>query len=121
MTSCVNTSPLSKNSWSFFKAVRASSKEPQAEGTLESSSGLKPYMSLSRGLPGSILFFMPSSPAKSMAAKARYPLQLGSGKRTSMRFALGDGEYMGMRMEAERLRLEYARLIGASKPGTSLL
>src|SRR5215470_1603156 len=35
-----------------------------------------------------------------------------------MRFALGDGEYIGMRTAAERLRLEYARLMGASKPGT---
>ena len=35
-----------------------------------------------------------------------------------VRFALGEGEYMGMRTAAERLRLEYARLTGASKPGT---
>jgi hypothetical protein len=35
-----------------------------------------------------------------------------------MRFALGDGEYIGMRTAAERLRDEYARLTGASKPGT---
>jgi hypothetical protein len=54
----------------------------------------------------------------SIAAKARYPLQVGSGNRTSMRFAFGLGEYIGMRTAAERLRLEYARLTGASKPGT---
>jgi hypothetical protein len=41
-------------------------------------------------------------------------LALGSGKRTSTRLALGDGENIGMRMDAERLRLEYARLTGAS-------
>jgi hypothetical protein len=35
-----------------------------------------------------------------------------------MRLALGDGEYIGMRTAAERLRLEYARFTGASKPGT---
>ena len=35
-----------------------------------------------------------------------------------MRFVFGDGEYIGMRIDAERLRLEYARFTGASKPGT---
>ena len=48
-------------------------------------------------------------------------MQDGSGKRTSMRFAFGLGEYMGMRTAALRLRLEYARLTGASKPGTKRL
>ena len=38
-----------------------------------------------------------------------------------MRFAFGDGEYIGMRIAAERLRDEYARFTGASKPGTSRL
>src|SRR5437867_13253621 len=75
-------------------------------------------MSLSSGLPGLSRRSIPSSPAISIAEKAMYPLQAGSGKRTSMRFALGDGEYIGMRTAAERLRLEYARLMGASKPGT---
>src|SRR5262245_42034647 len=78
-------------------------------------------MFLSSGSPGSILFSIPSRPAMSMAANARYGLQVGSGKRTSMRFAFGDGEYIGMRIDADRLRLEYARLTGASKPGTSRL
>src|SRR5215475_350251 len=77
-------------------------------------------MFLSSGSPGSILFSIPSRPAISIAAKARYGLQVGSGKRTSMRFAFGDGEYIGMRTAAERLRDEYARFTGASKPGTSL-
>src|ERR1700690_28726 len=75
-------------------------------------------MSLSSGSPGLILFWIPSIPAKSIAANARYGLQLGSGKRTSTRRGLGFGPVMGMRPAAERLRLEYARLIGASKPGT---
>src|SRR5580692_3563216 len=78
-------------------------------------------MSLSSGSPGSILFWIPSMPAIIMALKARYGLQLGSGKRTSMRRVFGEGPVMGIRTEAERLRLEYARLTGASKPGTSLL
>src|SRR6476620_8815062 len=78
-------------------------------------------MSLSSGSPGSILFSMPSRPAISIAEKARYGLHDGSGKRTSMRFAFGLDEYIGMRIAAERLRLEYARLTGASKPGTSRL
>src|SRR2546421_10378565 len=78
-------------------------------------------MSLSSGSPGSMRFSMPSSPAISIAAKARYGLQLGSGGRYSRRFALGDGEYIGMRIAAERLREEYARFTGASNPGTSRL
>ncbi len=75
-------------------------------------------MSLSSGSPGSILFWMPSRPAISIALKASTGLQLGSGKRTSMRRVFGEGPVIGMRTEAERLRLEYARLTGASKPGT---
>src|ERR1700730_11755398 len=78
-------------------------------------------MSLSSGWPGSILFSMPSSPAINMAENARYGLQLGSGGRNSTRFALGDAEYIGMRHAAERLRREYARFTGASKPGTRRL
>ena len=36
-----------------------------------------------------------------------------------MRRVFGDGAAcIGMRIDAERLRLEYARLTGASKPGT---
>src|ERR1041385_7235410 len=78
-------------------------------------------MSLSSGWPGSILFITPSSPAIIMAAKAMYGLQLGSGGRNSTRFAFGDDEYIGIRHAAERLRREYARLTGASNPGTSRL
>src|SRR5579885_2063519 len=78
-------------------------------------------MSLSSGSPGSILFWMPSKPAMSMAAKARYGLQEGSGGRNSTRLALGLAEYIGMRHAAERLRREYARLTGASKPGPNRL
>src|SRR3954465_746950 len=78
-------------------------------------------MSLSSGSPGSMRFSIPSRPAISIAENARYGLQLGSGERNSIRFALGDGEYLGMRMAADRLRELYARFTGASKPGTSRL
>src|SRR6266850_7367161 len=78
-------------------------------------------MSLSNGCPGSILFSTPSRPAISMAANAMYGLQLGSGGRNSTRFAFGDAEYIGIRQAAERLRREYARFTGASKPGTRRL
>src|SRR5262249_30902485 len=78
-------------------------------------------MSLSSGSPGLILFWMPSRPAISMAENARYGLQLGSGVRNSRRLAFGEFEPTGMRTAAERFRAEYARLIGASKPGTSRL
>src|SRR5580698_5594363 len=76
-------------------------------------------MSLSSGSPGLILFWIPSIPAISIALNARYGLQLGSGKRTSTRRVFGFGPVIGMRQLAERLRLEYARFTGASKPGTS--
>src|SRR5260370_34625586 len=75
-------------------------------------------MSLSSGCRGSRRRCTPSSPAIIIAENARYGLQVGSGKRTSIRFALGDGEYIGIRTAAERLRLEYARVICASKAGT---
>src|SRR3954470_14566241 len=78
-------------------------------------------MSLSSGSPGSMRFSIPSSPAISIAANARYGLHDGSGERNSSRFAFGEGEYMGMRIEADRFRELYARLTGASKPGTSRL
>src|SRR5579872_2903262 len=78
-------------------------------------------MSLSSGGPGSILFSIPSSPAISIAAKAIYGLQLGSGGRNSTRFAPGATEYIGIRQAADRFRLEYARLTGASNPGVSRL
>ena len=72
-------------------------------------------MSLSSGSPGSMRFCTPSSPAIIMAAKARYGLHDASGKRTSMRRALGElPAWTGLRFEAERLRLEYARFTGAS-------
>src|ERR1700689_4286631 len=77
-------------------------------------------MSLSSGSPGLALLWIPSRPAISIAENARYGLQLGSGKRTSIRRVLGLGPVIGMRTLAERFRLEYARLTGASKPGTRL-
>src|SRR5579862_8455552 len=78
-------------------------------------------MSLSKGWPGSILLSIPSRPAIIMAANAMYGLQLGSGGRNSTRFALGDAEYIGILHAADRLRREYARFTGASKPGTRRL
>ena len=71
-------------------------------------------MFLSTGSPGSILFLMPSIPAISIAANARYGLHDGSGQRNSARLALGLSEYIGMRTAAERLRSDQARLTGAS-------
>src|SRR3954465_1017251 len=75
-------------------------------------------MSLSSGSPGSILFLMPSMPASIIALNARYGLHDGSGKRTSMRRVFGFGPVIGIRTDADRLRDEYARFTGASKPGT---
>src|SRR4029079_13157165 len=78
-------------------------------------------MSLSRGLPGLILFWMPSSPAIIIAAQAMYGFAVGYGQGNSSRLAFGESPPMGMRTDADRLRDEYARLTGASKPGTSRL
>src|SRR5436305_14998298 len=78
-------------------------------------------MSLSSGSPGSMRFSIPSSPAISMPASARYGLHDGSGERNSSRLAFGDGEYIGIRIAADRLRELYARFTGASNPGTSRL
>src|SRR4030095_8256858 len=75
-------------------------------------------MSRSSGRPGSMRVLMPSSIAISMADHARYPLQLGSGQRNSRRLAFGLFEYIGIRMAADRLRAESAKLTGASNPGT---
>src|SRR6266567_2724573 len=83
------------------------------------SSGGSSYRSLSTGSGGSILFLIPSRPAISIAAKARYGLQDGSGTRNSTRLALALVPVTGIRAQAERLRCEYTRLTGASKPGTS--
>ena len=58
------------------------------------------------GLGGSILFWMPSRPAISIAENARYGLHDGSGTRNSMRLAFGFGPVIGIRMQAERLRCE---------------
>src|SRR5512142_179767 len=84
----------------------------------DASSGGSSYRSLSIGSGGSILFLMPSRPAISIAAKARYGLQDGSGTRNSTRLALAFVPVTGIRVQADRLRCEYTRLTGASKPGT---
>jgi hypothetical protein len=60
----------------------------------------------SNGLPGSIFFLIPSRPAISIAEKARYGLQVGSGGRNSMRLAFGFSLKTGIRAAAERLRAE---------------
>src|SRR3990172_5284532 len=78
-------------------------------------------MFLSSGWPGSILFSTPSIQAIVMAAKARYGLHDGSGKRTSRRFAFGLGEYMGMRHAAERLRVGEGVGAGGGKVGGRLV
>lgn len=64
------------------------------------------------------MFLMPSRPASSSAEKARYGLPEESGARNSTRLAFGFEPVIGIRMAAERLRCEYTRLTGASKPGT---
>src|SRR5688500_12970596 len=86
--------------------------------TLANSSGGRSYRSLSIGSGGSILFLMPSMPAIIIAENARYGLLDGSGTRNSTRLALALLPVTGMRVQADRLRWEYTRFTGASKPGT---
>src|SRR5579862_9676938 len=121
MKSLAKTPPFVKKAWSFFKASRDPSSDPGTEGTCASSSFDSSKMSLSSGPPGSILFSMPSNPAINIAEYAMYGLHDASGGRNSNRFDFGLDEYIGMRTAAERFRREYARLTGASKPGTSRL
>ena len=64
------------------------------------------YRSLSTGSGGSILFLIPSRPAISIAANARYGLQDGSGTRNSTRLAFGFVPVIGIRAQAERFRCE---------------
>src|SRR5262249_16501008 len=100
------------------RAASTSGSEPGTCWTEAYSSGGRSYRSLSIGSGGSILFFTPSRPAISIAEKARYGLLDGSGTRNSMRLALAFVPVTGMGVQAERLRCEYTRLTGASKPGT---
>ena len=57
---------------------------------------------------------IPSRPASIIAGNARYGLASGSGGRNSSRLAFGDGEYIGIRTAAERLRCECLSSTGAS-------
>src|ERR1700677_3078463 len=98
--------------------LSTASSEPGPVGPSAASSGGSSYRSLSRGAGGSILFLMPSRPTISIAENARYGLADGSGTRNSMRLAFGFEPVIGMRQQADRLREEYTRLTGASKPGT---
>ncbi len=63
---------------------------------------------------GSIFRCTPSIPAISIAAIARYGLQVASGGRNSMRTASGWVAYFGTRIAAERLPVEKKQLTGAS-------
>src|SRR3954469_3208096 len=115
-----NTPPLVRNSRSLFRWSIAMSSEEHTFWIFFACAGGRSYRFLSTGSPGWILFCTPSRPAISIAAKARYEFAVGSGKRTSTRRAFGLVT-SGMRHAAERLRDEYARLIGASNPGTRRL
>src|SRR5580658_5302653 len=105
MKSSEKTSPALRNARSLSRLPSASRSEPQTVGIFLSSFGGRSYRSLSTARPGSILLWMPSRPAISIAEKARYGLAHGSGKRTSTRLAFGLDVH-GMRHEAERLRTE---------------
>src|SRR5215470_11007995 len=105
-TSLVNTSPRSKNSWSFSNASNASSNDPGIDFTFAASSGSNSYKFLSIGLGGSILFLIPSSPAIIIAGNAKYGLQLGSGVLNSSLLAFSLVEYIGILTQALRLRAE---------------
>jgi hypothetical protein len=96
-----NTPPLSKNSWSLLSSSSDSAKEAGVFGTFARTSGGSLYMFVSNGSPGFIFFSTPSSPAISIAANAKYGLQDGSGNLTSILFAFGEGEYIGILIAAD--------------------
>src|SRR4029453_9959868 len=121
MTSGVKTSPFRSQSCDFSRLSSTMSSAPGSCLIFFASAGGSSYRSLSTGLPGSIFFAMPSSPAMTQAAKLRYGLQVGSGVRNSIRLAPSDFGYMGMRMAGGGLRGLYTGLMGASYPGTSRL
>src|ERR1043166_6613979 len=73
--------------------------------------------SKSDGAPGSSPRSIPSSPAISIAEKARYGFAVGSGHRNSIRFAFGELEYIGMRMQADRRGREQAADVVARELG----
>src|SRR5215831_17965340 len=110
--SSLKTPPFVRKARSLSRYDNASSSDAHGCGTSFASSGERSYRFLSIGSPGLILFCTPSRPAIIIAVNARYGLVVGSGKRTSMRRALGLFT-SGTRTAAERLREEYARLIGA--------
>lgn len=56
-----------------------------------------------------------------IAKNAKYRSYDGSGQRNSTRFCFGSDEHIGIRQQALQLRCEFARLTGASKPGTRRL
>src|SRR3954463_2526474 len=116
----VNTPPLVRNERPLSRYSSAWSRLWHTVGIFASSSGGRWYRSFVAASPGWILFSTPSRPAISMAAKARYGFISGARERHSMRRPFGFATY-GMRMDAERLRDEYASFTGASKPGTRRL
>ena len=103
----VNTSPRSRNSWSARKAASASSSEPGVFGTFVQLFRLAGRRCPCRAArPDRSCSGCRRSPPSASRENARYGLQLGSGQRNSSRFAFGLGLYIGMRIDAERLRCE---------------
>src|ERR1051326_6059436 len=117
----LNTAPRNRNEGSAWSASIAPRSESGTLATCANSSGGSSYRFLSSGSPGSMRFWTPSSPASSIADYAMYGFAEASGVRNSRRFAFGLAEYVGIRIAAERFRAEYARLTGASNPGTRRL
>ena len=90
ITSSVNTSPLSRNVVVLLQGVerrRRASRAPAAPSPAPRAAARRcPCRPACRR---SILFWMPSRPAISIAANARYGLHDGSGQRNSIRLAFG--------------------------------
>src|SRR3954452_9261766 len=76
-------------------------------------------MFLFTGGPGSRLRSIPSRPARSITASARYGLHDGSGIRSSILVVAPRDA--GTRTRGLRLRSDHAIAVGASKPGTRRL
>src|SRR5207244_9907608 len=76
-------------------------------------------MFLFTGSPGSIRSWMPSRPAASCTAIARYGLAQGSGMRFSQRVA--SPRWAGTRMRGDTFCVDHETFTGASNPDTSRL
>ena len=114
MTSGVKTSPLSRNAWSFSSALSASSSAPGVFGNVLRLFRSERVDVLVERLARVDLVLDAVEAGHQHGRERQVRVAVGSGQRNSSRLAFGELPPIGMRIDAERLRDEYARLTGAS-------